>query len=489
MNYTWSLPVPQSAVSLLGHALYQPRSLTYYEPNFSGYHWMQPSPYAQPMYQYNMQYMTGYQQMTNPILKDVSPPAKRTRKELDEDLPQLNQVGEPPSAKRSRMKSDVVDAAQHFITKGIDTGGQNMDMKTGIVHDGISNLSTLLPKVASENSVTAIQFTKLEASDSTICNAPVRIEPDTNVHITSVPIEECPHCFTDLVPVQFTVNVVTAVMKTICHCGLNIEIDPKLSFCKTKSGSCQKKQNVKCEILSHSNQSQPSSRITTDSIDNKLKLPECKFTSEQNSKPSIFSSISPMKDVTCYLYPIKFAQAGHLKSHMKAHGANRMFKCLLCSCSYSRIYMLRKHVNKAHLHHETQQNSRTSISDIHSKVPNKEPVNHAAAKKPPYTCPRCERSFSIKQDRLIHIVTQSCTRADRFLRWDNITCGWECTSCDGAKVFFNSRDKAERHTRNHVHGCMISCPVCQEDFTGYKGNILLKHIRGTHPQYLQDLAC
>ena len=67
------------------------------------------------------------------MLKDVSPPTKRTRKELDQDLHQLNQVGEPPSAKRSRMKSDVADTSQHFITKGIDTGGQNMDMKTGIV--------------------------------------------------------------------------------------------------------------------------------------------------------------------------------------------------------------------------------------------------------------------------------------------------------------------------------------------------------------------
>ena len=133
-------------------------------------------------------------------------------------------------------------------------------METGILDDGINNLSTLLPNVASEyseNSVVAIPFTRIdseadlswlpkigsvysEASESTSINASVRIEQDTNVHLSSVPIEECPRCFTVLVPVQFTVNVFTAVMKTTCHCGLSIEIDPKLAVCTTKSNSCKK---------------------------------------------------------------------------------------------------------------------------------------------------------------------------------------------------------------------------------------------------------
>ena len=49
---------------------------------------------------------------------------------------------------------------------------------------------------------------------------------------TDFPIENCPKCYTNLTPVQFTVNVVTAVMKTSCQCGLSIEITPKLSTFK-----------------------------------------------------------------------------------------------------------------------------------------------------------------------------------------------------------------------------------------------------------------
>ena len=53
-----------------------------------------------------------------------------------------------------------------------------------------------------------------------------------DVYHTHVPIENCPRCCTVLVPVQFTVNVLSAVMKTMCQCGLNIEIDPKPSLYK-----------------------------------------------------------------------------------------------------------------------------------------------------------------------------------------------------------------------------------------------------------------
>ena len=44
------------------------------------------------------------------------------------------------------------------------------------------------------------------------------------VYKTYKPIEKCPICEIDLVPEQFTVNIVTAVMKTSCQCGFAIEI-------------------------------------------------------------------------------------------------------------------------------------------------------------------------------------------------------------------------------------------------------------------------
>ena len=66
---------------------------------------------------------------------------------------------------------------------------------------------------------------------------------DDNVHSTCMPIEECPRCCTVLVPGQFTVNVVTAVMKTMCQCGLNIEISPKPTICKTNTVFHKRKRN------------------------------------------------------------------------------------------------------------------------------------------------------------------------------------------------------------------------------------------------------
>ena len=63
------------------------------------------------------------------------------------------------------------------------------------------------------------------------------------VYRTDLPIENCPTCCKILTPVQFTVNVVTAVMKTICQCGLSIEITPKLSCSKGVTVQRKRKRN------------------------------------------------------------------------------------------------------------------------------------------------------------------------------------------------------------------------------------------------------
>ena len=102
----------------------------------------------------------------------------------------------------------------------------------------------------------------------------------------------------------------------------------------------------------------------------------------------------------------------------------------------------------------------------------------------PFVCPLCERGFSIKLDSLVHLVTEACTRADRSLR--RITKGWECITCD--KVY-SSRDQAERHTRCHEYGRGMSCPICNKDFKGCKGNVLVNHVKNTHPEYFDNLGC
>ena len=48
------------------------------------------------------------------------------------------------------------------------------------------------------------------------------------VYKTNKPIEYCPSCMVKLTPTQFTINIISTVMKTVCVCGLAIEITPKV---------------------------------------------------------------------------------------------------------------------------------------------------------------------------------------------------------------------------------------------------------------------
>ena len=64
------------------------------------------------------------------------------------------------------------------------------------------------------------------------------------VYKTSLPVESCPSCHTDLVPEQFTLNVVTTVMKTTCQCGLSIEINVKILNSMTTIVKKKRKRNT-----------------------------------------------------------------------------------------------------------------------------------------------------------------------------------------------------------------------------------------------------
>ena len=82
------------------------------------------------------------------------------------------------------------------------------------------------------------------------------------------------------------------------------------------------------------------------------------------------------------------------------------------------------------------------------------------------------------------MVTEACIRAERFFkRTENE--GWECTSCDSG--VFMSRDKAERHVRQHQKGQGLICPVCHVNFQGNKYNVLVKHVKENHQEYMNSL--
>ena len=102
-----------------------------------------------------------------------------------------------------------------------------------------------------------------------------------------------------------------------------------------------------------------------------------------------------------------------------------------------------------------------------------------------FSCTRCDRRFGQSRDRLIHMVTEACIRAERYIRRTGK--GWECTSCWDIGPF-ESRDQAERHARGHETGKGLKCPVCPTNFQGLKANYLLKHIQECHPGYIATLG-
>ena len=105
----------------------------------------------------------------------------------------------------------------------------------------------------------------------------------------------------------------------------------------------------------------------------------------------------------------------------------------------------------------------------------------------PFSCPLCNRRFSLRQSLLIHRVTEVCRNADKFLR--PVTGGWTCTSC--SKVFSHLA-QAQRHTWGTLTCSLdrgLSCPVCHKEFAENACNFLVKHVKTTHQEYFDNLDC
>ena len=106
---------------------------------------------------------------------------------------------------------------------------------TSVYSEAVDHVNNGIKSTADFDSTHQIPcFPKIESvcsGDTTYENNLPSLDFDP-AYRTDLPIENCPKCYTNLTPVQFTVNVVTAVMKTSCQCGLSIEIIPKLSTFK-----------------------------------------------------------------------------------------------------------------------------------------------------------------------------------------------------------------------------------------------------------------
>ena len=180
------------------------------------------------------------------------------------------------------------------------------------------------------------------------------------------------------------------------------------------------------------------------------------------------------------------------QSNMVVIGTKVRYSCSLCSKTFPTSKGQKLHL---HSHRSNNKNIQLTSSSPRPKVENdlnhkKEKIeihqeyNHHRDEKKRFICPLCDRGFKVRQDLLVHIVSGACKRADRLLR--RVTSGWECTSCD---KLFDTRNKAECHTRTHTFGSGITCPVCNMDFTGSKGYIVVRHVKERHPEYFDELGC
>ena len=154
------------------------------------------------------------------------------------------------------------------------------------------------------------------------------------------------------------------------------------------------------------------------------------------------------------------------ESSMVVKGSQIRYSCTICTKTFPTNRGLKLHL---HSHKTKPVLNKSSTRDRCSPEQHKQynPVSNK-----PFTCPLCDRGFSINQDRLVHLVTEACTRANKYLTC--VTGGWDCNSCNKS---FISRDQGERHVRsNHEAGRGLPCPICPEDFTGFKGHVLVRHV-------------
>ena len=97
--------------------------------------------------------------------------------------------------------------------------------------------------------ITPLQFANKFTCPSEVSSKPINESsvPEPYIDLPPCeddePIEKCLRCYKRVVPKQFNVNGVTVVMKTICDCGLPINIAPKPTLCKPNLVSHKRKRN------------------------------------------------------------------------------------------------------------------------------------------------------------------------------------------------------------------------------------------------------
>ena len=157
------------------------------------------------------------------------------------------------------------------------------------------------------------------------------------------------------------------------------------------------------------------------------------------------------KSSTCHMCNKIFESSYKLKLHMFSHTGEKPYVCDICGKGFSRGTNLNQHLR----------------------------VHSSAA----FPCKYCDRAFRNPSDRLVHILTKACTRGYSHLQ--HTPHGWVCLTCDDKS--FSTKDQAERHARTHEQGKGMLCPVCNQNFQGEKPNVLVRHVKKQHRDYIPSI--
>lgn len=413
MDYQWNNSVPQSAVPT-GFDQYQqyPQPLTSYETYFNGFPWIYG--HYDPLNQYYMQSMTGYQIEAQSKQLDGPPPAKRICVEAVEELARTPDNDAELLNIPNDTVSSIVDSL-HLSTFDKSLSDQDYSLPSGkgrFILDCDYAIDSLDNGPWTSTLAHPISFHNVEEGKKDILSPPA--SPITNIRTVS------PH-----VSMSWLDNTVQQY----------IDEQP---IAPVPSQSIQMSSTDEYQLSPWT-----------------LEVPKA-FAAYQEppqymAKPTS-SQKSKDRSRSCNICSEIFQNGYKLKMHMKTHKGIGPYLCTICGKSF---------VSESNL-------------NTHKRI-------HTGEK--PYPCNRCGRGFSHPSDRLAHMVTEACIRMERYIRRTGK--GWECTDCE--KDDFDSRDQAERHARQHQTGQGKICPVCKLSFYGKKSNILVKHVREEHPEYIDGL--